>query len=113
MKLIWLNIELIVLIQNFGKNFISKEKCFCFLIDQFFKTNKSVGAALLTADGKIYSGCNVENAAYPLGTCAERTAIVKAVSEGEKVFQTIAITSYVYFEEEPKRIDFLNIICFF
>jgi len=52
-----------------------------------------VGAALLTSTGKIYSGCNVENAAYPLATCAERTAVVKAVSEGEKSFQTIAITS--------------------
>ena len=52
-----------------------------------------VGAALLTSNGKIYSGCNVENAAYPLGTCAERTAVVKAVSEGESSFQKIAITS--------------------
>jgi cytidine deaminase len=50
----------------------------------------------LSSTGKIYSGCNVENAAYPLATCAERTALVKAVSEGEKSFQTIAITSYVY-----------------
>jgi len=54
-----------------------------------------VGAALLTSNGKIYSGCNIENAAYPLATCAERTALVKAVSEGEKSFQTIAITSDV------------------
>lgn len=52
-----------------------------------------VGAALLTKSGKIYSGCNVENASYALVTCAERTAIVKAVSEGEKSFQQIAITS--------------------
>ncbi|CAF1144725.1 unnamed protein product [Adineta ricciae] len=54
-----------------------------------------VGAALLTTSGKIYSGCNVENASYPLSTCAERTAIVKAVSEGETNFQAIAITSDV------------------
>jgi cytidine deaminase len=59
----------------------------------------SVGAALLTSSGKIYSGCNIENAAYPLATCAERTALVKAVSEGEKSFQTIAITSYVYHQK--------------
>ncbi|CAF5177935.1 unnamed protein product, partial [Rotaria magnacalcarata] len=52
-----------------------------------------VGAALLTSTGKIYTGCNVENAAYPLSTCAERTAVVKAVSDGEKSFKKIAITS--------------------
>ncbi|CAF3247062.1 unnamed protein product, partial [Rotaria sp. Silwood2] len=51
-----------------------------------------VGAALLTSTGKIYNGCNVENASYPLSTCAERTTIVKAVSEGEQSFQTIATT---------------------
>ncbi|XP_066126331.1 cytidine deaminase isoform X2 [Saccopteryx bilineata] len=52
-----------------------------------------VGAALLTRDGKIFSGCNVENAAYPLGICAERTAIQKAISEGYKDFRAIAIAS--------------------
>jgi cytidine deaminase len=52
-----------------------------------------VGASILTTSGKIYSGCNVENAAYPLSTCAERTAVVKAVSEGEKFFAKVAITS--------------------
>ncbi|XP_015283468.1 PREDICTED: cytidine deaminase [Gekko japonicus] len=52
-----------------------------------------VGAALLTLDGKIFSGCNVENASYPLGVCAERTAIQKAVSEGYTKFQAMAITS--------------------
>lgn len=50
-----------------------------------------VGAALLTDDGKIYTGCNVENASYPLGNCAERTAIFKAVSEGKRRFTAIAI----------------------
>ncbi|KAK1340413.1 hypothetical protein QTO34_018982 [Cnephaeus nilssonii] len=52
-----------------------------------------VGAALLTWDGKIFSGCNVENACYPLGICAERTAIQKAISEGYKDFRAIAIAS--------------------
>ncbi|XP_054427418.1 cytidine deaminase [Pteronotus mesoamericanus] len=52
-----------------------------------------VGAAVLTRDGKIFSGCNVENACYPLGICAERTAIQKAVSEGYKEFRAIAIAS--------------------
>jgi cytidine deaminase len=56
----------------------------------------SVGAALETTKGKIYSGCNVENASYGLCTCAERTAIVKAVSEGELSFKKIVITSYVF-----------------
>ena len=50
-----------------------------------------VGAALLTKSGEIYTGCNVENASYGLTNCAERTAIFKAVSEGEKEFQAIAI----------------------
>ena len=51
-----------------------------------------VGAALLTKDGKIYSGCNIENAAYGPSNCAERTAIFKAVSEGQLEFAAIAIT---------------------
>ena len=50
-----------------------------------------VGAALLTRDGKIYQGCNIENAAYSPSNCAERTAFFKAVSEGERDFQAIAI----------------------
>ncbi|XP_063798237.1 cytidine deaminase [Pseudophryne corroboree] len=57
-----------------------------------------VGAAVLTRDGRIYLGCNVENACYTLGICAERTAIQKAVSEGCKEFLAIAIASDV--EEE-------------
>ncbi|MEW4274495.1 cytidine deaminase [Priestia megaterium] len=50
-----------------------------------------VGAALLTTDGKIYRGCNIENASYGLTNCAERTAIFKAVSEGDKQFSAIAV----------------------
>ncbi len=52
-----------------------------------------VGAALLTSDGEVFKGCNVENAAYPVGICAERTAIVKAVSEGERNFIAIAVVT--------------------
>lgn len=52
-----------------------------------------VGAALLTEDGKIYSGCNIENAAYTPTICAERTAIFKAVSEGAKEIRAIAIVA--------------------
>ena len=51
----------------------------------------TVGAALLTKAGNLYGGCNVENAAYSPGSCAERTAICKAVSEGEREFRAIAI----------------------
>lgn len=50
-----------------------------------------VGAALLTKGGKIYTGCNIENAAYTPTNCAERTAFFKAVSEGEKEFDAICI----------------------
>ncbi|NLE43506.1 MAG: cytidine deaminase [Chloroflexi bacterium] len=52
-----------------------------------------VGAALLGASGRIYSGCNVENAVYPLTTCAERSAVVKAVSEGEREFVALAVVT--------------------
>ena len=50
-----------------------------------------VGAALLGKSGKVYKGCNVENAAYSPTNCAERTAVFKAVSEGEREFTAIAI----------------------
>ena len=50
-----------------------------------------VGAALLCKDGTVFTGCNVENAAYGATICAERTAMVKAVSEGHRDFDTIAI----------------------
>jgi cytidine deaminase len=52
-----------------------------------------VGAALLTSSGKLYTGTNIENAAFPLCNCAERTAIFKAVSEGEKDFRAIAVVT--------------------
>ena len=50
-----------------------------------------VGAALLSKDGRVYTGCNVENAAYTPTNCAERTAFFKAVSEGSREFSAIAI----------------------
>lgn len=53
----------------------------------------AVGAAVLTKDGQVYGGCNIENASYPLGNCAERTAIFKAVSEGKRDFAAIAIVA--------------------
>jgi cytidine deaminase len=52
-----------------------------------------VGAAVLCDDGSIYSGCNVENATYGLTVCAERTALLKAVSEGRRRFVAIAVAS--------------------
>ena len=51
----------------------------------------AVGAAIKTKSGKIYTGCNVENGAFTPSCCAERTAFVKAISEGEKEFEEIAI----------------------
>ena len=51
----------------------------------------AVGAALLCVDDRVFTGCNIENAAYPATNCAERTAIFKAVSEGKTEFRAIAI----------------------
>ncbi len=53
----------------------------------------NVGAALLTASGKIYDGVNIENAAYPVTICAERVAVFKAVSEGERNFEAIVVAT--------------------
>jgi len=52
-----------------------------------------VGAALLSTDGTVFTGCNVENGAYSMCICAERTALVKAVSEGYQAFEKIAVTA--------------------
>lgn len=52
-----------------------------------------VGSALLAADGTIYTGCNVENAAYPASICAERVALVKAVSAGQRDFKTVIVAT--------------------
>jgi cytidine deaminase len=56
-------------------------------------SNYPVGAALLTRSGRVYQGANVENATYSLTVCAERTAMVKAVSEGEREFEAIAVVT--------------------
>ncbi len=52
-----------------------------------------VGAALLASNGSIYTGCNVENAAYPATICAERVALVKAISEGQRQFEALAVVT--------------------
>lgn len=62
-----------------------------------------VGAALLTGDGKIYTGCNIENASYSATNCAERTAFFKAVSEGESSFQAIAVAGA---PKDSKKLDY-------
>lgn len=62
-----------------------------------------VGAALLTESGKIFTGCNIENAAYSPTNCAERTAFFKAVSEGEKSFKAICIVG----GKSGKHIDYV------
>lgn len=64
-----------------------------------------VGAALLTERGKIYTGCNIENAAYTPSNCAERTAFFKAVSDGERDFRAIAIVGG---KEGEKDYDFCS-----
>ena len=56
-------------------------------------SNFPVGAALLTAEGQVYRGCNIESAASPATICAERTALVKAVSEGARDFRAIAVVT--------------------
>jgi cytidine deaminase len=56
-------------------------------------SNYPVSAALLTSSGKIFTGVNIENAAYPTSICAERVAVFKAVSEGETSFQAIGVAS--------------------
>lgn len=53
----------------------------------------AVGAALETKSGKVYLGCNIENAAYPVSLCAERVAIFKAISEGETEFKQLAVVA--------------------
>ena len=54
-------------------------------------SNFRVGAALITDTGNIYTGCNIENASYPATVCAEDVAVVKAISEGEKKINVIAV----------------------
>jgi cytidine deaminase len=56
-------------------------------------SNFKVGAALETADGKVYGGCNVENATYGLTVCAERVALWKAISEGERKFERVVVAT--------------------
>jgi cytidine deaminase len=56
-------------------------------------SNFKVGAALRTANGRIYQGCNIENASYGLTVCAERLALLKALSEGDREFTEIAIVT--------------------
>ena len=60
-----------------------------------------VGAALLGKSGKIYTGCNVENAGYTPTNCAERTAVFKAISEGERGFAAIAVAGGLQDGEDP------------
>jgi len=73
------NTELLELAANAAKKSFSKYSGF------------RVGAALLTKDGKVYTGCNIENSSYSLTICAERTAIFKALSEGDTSYAAIAI----------------------
>lgn len=74
------NIELLI-----QKAFEAQDNCYTPY------SNFNVGAALLGTNGKIYQGCNIENAAFTPTNCAERTAFFKAVSEGQRTFTAIAI----------------------
>jgi len=56
-------------------------------------SNFPVGAALLTESGEVYTGCNIENSAYSVTNCAERTAVFKAVSEGHRQFKKLAVVA--------------------
>lgn len=88
---------------------MENEKLICLALEARNKayapySNYKVGAALLSKSGKVYQGCNIENAAYTPTNCAERTAFFKAISEGEREFEAIAIvgghqgelTTYAY-----------------
>lgn len=97
---------------------ISEEKI-VWLIEEALKARKSayapyshyhVGAALLTVGAKIYHGANIENASYGASNCAERTAIFKAVNEGERRFAAIAIVGGMD-GEEPTDYAFPCGIC--
>lgn len=66
-----------------------------------------VGAALLTADGMVYTGCNIESAAFSPSNCAERTAFFKAVSEGKRQFQAIAVVGGL---ESPDAAEVLRAV---
>ncbi len=54
-------------------------------------SNYAVGAAIMSTDGKIYTGCNIENSSFPAGICAERTALFKAVADGKRDFKALAV----------------------
>ena len=61
----------------------------------------TVGAAVIAESGRVYTGCNIENASYPAGICGERTAIFKAVSEGERKITMIALAAAKETENAP------------
>ena len=73
------------------KEYLVKRACDAMMGAYAPYSNFFVGAALLTKEGKIYTGCNIENSTYTPTNCAERTAFFKAVSEGERDFEAIAV----------------------
>lgn len=64
-------------------------------------SNYPVGAALETVDGRVFAGCNVENASYPAGTCAERVALGTAIAAGARRFARVVITSAAHQPTPP------------
>lgn len=74
-------------------------------------SNFNVGAALLGTNGKIYTGCNIENASFTPTNCAERTAFFKAVSEGQHTFTAIAIVGGRHADAQNECAEVLNEFC--
>ena len=79
---------------NLNKEMIAKLMCSALMARQNAYSpysGFSVGAALLTAEGEVFTGCNVENMAYPAGLCAERVALFSAVAAGHRKFRALAV----------------------
>ncbi len=74
-------------------------------------SNYRVGAALLTVDNQVYSGTNIENASYPAGICAERSALIKAISDGNMEFSAIVITGAPAELKEAKQFAYPCGVC--
>lgn len=74
-------------------------------------SNFKVGAALLCENGEIFTGCNIENAAYGPTNCAERTAFFKAISEGIRRFSSIAIVGYLDTDDKAHKYAYPCGIC--
>lgn len=94
---LWLEKQVLVTKQESGETMVAKQEWLIVAEEALSKayvpySHFPVGACLVTKEGHMYQGVNIENASYGLTNCAERTAIFKAVSEGEREFQHLVIT---------------------